>query len=256
MSRTDVRVDARLVRDASASARASTSSRSTRTPPRTTRVTLPGAVGLDWVTDLQGATPPRLRGPRAALADCSAGAASAPSRHHRALRRQQQLVRRLRVLAASCYRGCDGVRLLDGGRKKWELESRPLVRGPDRGGNPRDVPAGDRPARSCGCFRDEVLATVGTGSTAFIDVRSPAEFAGEILAPPHLPQEQAQVPGHIPGARTSRGAARSTTTAVSATSRNCTSSTRARGSTPDRPTIAYCRIGERSAHTWFVLTSC
>ena len=94
-------------------------------------------------------------------------------------------------------RGFDQVKLLNGGRKKWELESRELV-------TDAPAPRALRPRVHGGgasgdpCLRDEVLAKVG--ASGFVDVRSPEEFRGEKLAPDHLPQEQAQVPGHIAGA--------------------------------------------------------
>jgi thiosulfate/3-mercaptopyruvate sulfurtransferase len=97
------------------------------------------------------------------------------------------------------YRGVEDVKLLNGGRKKWELESRLLT---------QDVPARPPATFEVGAerpelrvLRDEVLELVRRDEGAWVDVRSPEEFRGELLAPPHLPQEQAQVPGHIPGAR-------------------------------------------------------
>ena len=89
------------------------------------------------------------------------------------------------------------VRLLDGGRKKWELDGRELS------GDPVQRPAtryrAQEPDASLRAFRDEVIASIGT--TPIIDVRSPDEFSGKILAPAHLPQEQAQVAGHVPPAK-------------------------------------------------------
>jgi thiosulfate/3-mercaptopyruvate sulfurtransferase len=149
------------------------------------------------------------------------------------------------------YLGFDNIKLLNGGRKKWELESREFV---------QDIPAFPRttfevsggPRRELRALRDEVLGAVGTA--AFIDVRSPEEYRGEKLAPDHLPQEQAQVPGHIPGARnvTWMKAANEDGTFKSADElRTLYEGEGIDGSTD---TIAYCRIGERSSHTWFVLT--
>jgi thiosulfate/3-mercaptopyruvate sulfurtransferase len=149
-------------------------------------------------------------------------------------------------------RGVDNVRLLDGGRKKWELESRPLTQEPPT--HQRTQYTLDAPEREhVRALRDEVLAEIGTG-IGLIDVRSPEEYRGEKLAPDHLPREQAQVPGHIPGAVNvpwARAANEDGTFKSAAELRalyeDC-------GITPDLPVIAYCRIGERSSHTWFALT--
>jgi thiosulfate/3-mercaptopyruvate sulfurtransferase len=141
------------------------------------------------------------------------------------------------------------VLLLDGGRKKWELDSRELV---------TEVP--HRPATayrareqdtSIRARRDEVIAEIGRVN--LVDVRSPDEFAGRLLAPAHLPQEQAQRGGHIPGARNvpwSKAAAEDGTFQPDQALRALYAEA---GLDFGTDTIAYCRIGERSAHTWFVL---
>ena len=145
--------------------------------------------------------------------------------------------------------GHTDVRLLDGGRKKWELESRELV---------TEVPAraaatyrASDPDLSIRAFRDEVLAAIGTDN--LVDVRSPDEYAGRLLAPAHLPQEQSQRGGHIPTARNipwSKAANDDGTFRSDDELRGLYSDA---GVDLDKDTIAYCRIGERSAHTWFVL---
>jgi thiosulfate/3-mercaptopyruvate sulfurtransferase len=151
------------------------------------------------------------------------------------------------------YRGFDNVALLNGGRKKWELESRetttqePKVASPE---NPAKV-SGTRPELRA--LRDEVTEAVESQNRWFVDVRSPEEFRGELLAPPHLPQEQAQVPGHIPGAKNitwSKAAAEDGSFKPVDELRALYEDA---GVTSDKETIAYCRIGERSSHTWFVL---
>jgi thiosulfate/3-mercaptopyruvate sulfurtransferase len=92
--------------------------------------------------------------------------------------------------------GHENVKLLDGGRKKWELDGRPLVTEvPDRPATSYTAKAPDNSIRA---FRDEVIAAISNKN--LVDVRSPDEFSGKILAPAHLPQEQSQRPGHIPGA--------------------------------------------------------
>ncbi|MFP5451784.1 MAG: sulfurtransferase [Thermoleophilia bacterium] len=150
------------------------------------------------------------------------------------------------------YRGFDRVVLVDGGRKKWELEGRELV---------TDVPAitaadpgplgPDRPELRA--FRDDVLAHIGGDGRTMVDVRSPAEFSGEVLAPPHLPQEQSQVPGHIPGAANVPWAGAANEDGTFKSDEELVALYGGKGVTPDTDVIAYCRIGERSSHTWFVL---
>ena len=148
-------------------------------------------------------------------------------------------------------RGFDDVKLLDGGRKKWELESRELV---------QDVPSyqpsdhvllGDeRP--QIRALRDEVISKVGS-ATGFVDVRSPEEYRGEKLAPDHLPQEQAQVPGHIAGAANIPWVKAANDDGTFKSADELKALYEAEGITADRDVIAYCRIGERSSHTWFAL---
>jgi thiosulfate/3-mercaptopyruvate sulfurtransferase len=147
-------------------------------------------------------------------------------------------------------RGFENVKLLNGGRKKWELESRELI---------QDVVSPKKGATSLGAerseiraLRDEVLSKVG-GSTGFVDVRSPEEFRGEKLAPDHLPQEQAQVPGHIAGAANVPWAKAANDDGTFKSADELRALYEAEGITADRDVIAYCRIGERSSHTWFAL---
>jgi thiosulfate/3-mercaptopyruvate sulfurtransferase len=146
--------------------------------------------------------------------------------------------------------GHQNVKLLDGGRKKWELDSRELVKDvPDR---PRtSYPATDQDI-AIRAFRDEVVAAIG--KLNLVDVRSPDEFAGRLLAPAHLPQEAAQRGGHIPTAKNVpwSKAANDDGTFKSDDELRTLYGDQA-GLDFGRDTIAYCRIGERSAHTWFVL---
>ena len=123
--------------------------------------------------------------------------------------------------------GHDDVRLLDGGRKIWELESRELVDDLTER-TPTEYRASD-PDLAIRAFRDEVVGAIGTKN--LVDVRSPDEYAGRLLAPAHLPQEQAQRGGHIRPRRTSRGARRPTTTERSAPTTTCARSTARRVST-------------------------
>ena len=145
--------------------------------------------------------------------------------------------------------GHRSVKLLDGGRKKWELDGRPLS------GDPVSRPAttytAAPPDDSIRALRDEVLAAIGT--TNLVDVRSPDEFSGKILAPAHLPQEQSQRPGHIPGAVNVPWSKAANEDGTFKSDEELSALYSAAGVDPDRETIAYCRIGERSSHTWFVL---
>lgn len=148
-------------------------------------------------------------------------------------------------------RGVENVKLLNGGRKKWELESRLLTTDvPDR--SPTTFSIGsERPELRI--FREEVLQRV-KGKAAWVDVRSPEEFRGELLAPPHLPQEQAQVPGHIPGAANVTWSKAANEDGTFKSADELKRLYEAEGITSDKEVVAYCRIGERSSHTWFVLS--
>jgi thiosulfate/3-mercaptopyruvate sulfurtransferase len=139
--------------------------------------------------------------------------------------------------------------LLDGGRKKWELDSRELVA--DATNRAATTYTAKDANLSIRAFRDEVVDSIG--SKNLVDVRSPDEFAGRLLAPAHLPQEQAQRGGHIPTAANipwSKAANDDGTFKSDDELKRLYSDA---GVDFDRDTIAYCRIGERSAHTWFVL---
>jgi thiosulfate/3-mercaptopyruvate sulfurtransferase len=146
--------------------------------------------------------------------------------------------------------GHRNVKLLDGGRKKWELESREMVTAvPERARTSYHASEQDSSLRA---MRDEVVASIGKRN--LVDVRSPDEFTGKLLAPAHLPQEQAQRAGHIPTAKNvpwSKAANDDGTFRGDGELRALYQDEA--GLDFSKDTIAYCRIGERSAHTWFVL---
>jgi thiosulfate/3-mercaptopyruvate sulfurtransferase len=146
--------------------------------------------------------------------------------------------------------GHQNVKLLDGGRKKWELESREMVTAvPERARTSYQATVQDASLRA---MRDEVIAAIGKQN--LVDVRSPDEFTGKLLAPAHLPQEQAQRAGHIPTAKNvpwSKAANDDGTFKTDDELRTLYQGDA--GLDFGKDTIAYCRIGERSAHTWFVL---
>ncbi len=149
------------------------------------------------------------------------------------------------------YRGFDRVRLLNGGRKRWELEGRPTT---------TDVTAvsatnfrltgAERPELRV--LRHEVLKRLD--QAVFIDVRSPEEYSGEKLAPDHLPQEQPYVGGHIPGALNIPWAKAANEDGTFRSAAELRALYEEAGVRPDGETITYCRIGERASHTWFLLT--
>jgi len=145
--------------------------------------------------------------------------------------------------------GHQDVKLLDGGRKKWELDSRELVdEAPERA---RTSYTASDPDLSIRAFRDEAIAAIGTLN--LVDVRSPDEYAGRLLAPAHLPQEQAQRAGHIPTAANIPWSKAANDDGTFRSDAELTSLYTQAGVDFSKDTIAYCRIGERSAHTWFVL---
>jgi thiosulfate/3-mercaptopyruvate sulfurtransferase len=150
------------------------------------------------------------------------------------------------------YLGYNNVKLLDGGRKKWELESRELTQDAPTY-EPTEYQVQGPVVGDFRAFRDYVLDRVREGEAAFIDVRSPEEYRGEKLAPDHLPQEQAQVPGHIPGAANIPWSKAVNDDGTFKGTDELRALYEGAGVTPDREIIAYCRIGERSSHTWFVL---
>jgi len=145
--------------------------------------------------------------------------------------------------------GHQDAKLLDGGRKKWELDSRELV--PEIAPRNATTYTASEQDRAIRAFRDEVEAAIGQKN--LVDVRSPDEFAGRLLAPAHLPQEQAQRPGHIPTAANIPWSQAANDDGTFKSDDDLTTLYRDKGVDLSKDTIAYCRIGERSAHTWFVL---
>lgn len=150
--------------------------------------------------------------------------------------------------------GHDNARVMDGGRLKWEKENRPMTRDVPSY-PPTDYVAPERDDHTIRAFRDEVLAHVNN-SEPLVDVRSPGEFSGELLHMPNYPQEGALRGGHIPGAKNvpwSRAVNAEDGTFKTADELRAIYE-QEQGLSSDQDIIAYCRIGERSSHTWFVLT--
>jgi thiosulfate/3-mercaptopyruvate sulfurtransferase len=145
--------------------------------------------------------------------------------------------------------GHENVRLLDGGRKKWELDGRPLSTDDVKREATNYV--AQEPNTAIRAFRDEVVAAIGAKN--LIDVRSPDEFSGKLLAPAHLPQESAQRPGHVPTALNVPWAKAANEDGTFRSDDELRALYAEAGLDESKATIAYCRIGERSSHTWFAL---
>ena len=150
------------------------------------------------------------------------------------------------------YYGHDDVRIMNGGRAKWEAEGRPLTREvPSH--TPTTYTAKDAD-ESIRAYRDDVLAQVKAGAPALIDVRSPAEYTGEVIHMQGYSQEGAQRGGHVRGAQNIPWAKAANEDGTFKSPAELKEIYGPSGITPDKEVIAYCRIGERSSHTWFVLT--
>jgi thiosulfate/3-mercaptopyruvate sulfurtransferase len=150
------------------------------------------------------------------------------------------------------YYGHADCRIMNGGRAKWEAEGRPYS---------RDVPTyqaatytAKDPDPKVRAFRDDVLGFVNSGSGSLVDVRSPQEYTGEVIHMIGYPQEGAQRAGHVQGAKNIPWGRAANADGTFKSPEELKTLYEGEGITPDRPTIAYCRIGERSSHTWFVLT--
>jgi thiosulfate/3-mercaptopyruvate sulfurtransferase len=148
------------------------------------------------------------------------------------------------------YYGHENLRLLDGGRKKWELESRELTT--DVTDRPATTYTAKAPNDDIRAYRDEVVEAIGAKN--LIDVRSPDEYAGRLLAPAHLPQEAAQIGGHIPTAGNVPWSKAANDDGTFKSDDELKALYADAGLDEGKDTIAYCRIGERSSHTWFVLS--
>lgn len=150
------------------------------------------------------------------------------------------------------YYGHENIKIMDGGRKKWELESKEYTT--DEPQIPQSTYKAQPPDEGLRAYLFDVSRALGREDTVMVDVRSPKEFSGEITAPPEYPMEHAQRGGHIPKANnipwaTAVNDADGTFKSVELLKQNYES----KGVTPDKDVICYCRIGERSSHSWFVL---
>jgi thiosulfate/3-mercaptopyruvate sulfurtransferase len=147
--------------------------------------------------------------------------------------------------------GHKDVRLLNGGRVKWLADKREVttaVRSYER-----TTHHAQKPNAEIRALRDQVLSWLGRNNVALVDVRSPGEYSGELLAPANLPQEGAQRGGHIPGAANIPWSMAVREDGTFKSADELRALYESKGVTPDKEVVAYCRIGERSSHTWFVL---
>jgi len=150
------------------------------------------------------------------------------------------------------YYGLENVKLMNGGRAKWIAEGRAITT--DVPSHARGNANAKKPRAEIRAFRDEVLKDLGKSGVALVDVRSPKEYSGELLAPENLPQEGSQRGGHIPGAKNIVWSQAMNEDNTFKSADELKALYEGQGVTADKDVIAYCRIGERSAHTWFVLT--
>jgi thiosulfate/3-mercaptopyruvate sulfurtransferase len=147
--------------------------------------------------------------------------------------------------------GHKDVRIMDGGRQKWIDEGRELTTAVPTV-TPTSYTASERD-ESIRAYRDQVLEWIGAQGRALVDVRSPGEYAGELIAPPGYEQEGAQRAGHIPTAASIPWATAVRDDGTFKPADELRQLYEGKGITSDKEIVAYCRIGERSAHTWFVL---
>jgi len=150
------------------------------------------------------------------------------------------------------YYGHNDVRVMNGGRAKWEADGRPLTT-TAANASAKSYQAGS-PNETIRAYRDQVLASVNAGNVALVDVRSPDEYSGTLLAPPNLPQEGSQRGGHIPGAASIPWGQAVSEDGTFKSLDDLQALYGGKGIDGNKDTVAYCRIGERSSHTWFVLT--
>jgi thiosulfate/3-mercaptopyruvate sulfurtransferase len=210
---------------------------------------LPGAVGWNWRNDLQ-AKPARDLAPKEQLEQLLSRSGIGPETTVILYGDNNNWFAAYAYWTLKYY-GLDNVKLINGGRVKLEAEGRQFTTDvPSPAGASFKFSGGTNEAIRA--YRDDVAERIG--KAGLVDVRSPGEYSGELLAPENLPQEGAQRGGHIPTAKNIPWAKAVKEDGTFKDVADLKELYGAQGITGDRETIAYCRIGERSAHTWFVLT--
>lgn len=149
------------------------------------------------------------------------------------------------------YFGHADARVMNGGRAKWEAEGRPMTR--EIPTYPASSYTAQEPDEQIRAYRDDVMAQVKAGAPALVDVRSAGEYTGEVLHMAGYPQEGAQRGGHVKGAQNIPWATAANEDGTFKSPEELRTLYAGKSITPDKDVIAYCRIGERSSHTWFVL---
>jgi len=209
---------------------------------------IPGAIGFDWQRDLQDQVRRDFLDPEAF--GRLLGERGISNEHTIVLYGDRNNWFAAYTYWYLKYYGHDAVKLVNGPREKWIVEGRPTTT--DIPGHPAatfTARPGDDAIRA---KRDEVLAALGNGRR-LVDVRSPQEFSGELIAMAGYEQEGAQRGGHIPGAKSVPWAQAVREDGTFKSADELTELYTSKGVLGEEPIIAYCRIGERSAHTWFVL---
>ncbi len=210
---------------------------------------LPGAVGWNWRNDLQ-AKPARDLAPKEQLEQLLSRSGIGPETTVILYGDNNNWFAAYAYWTLKYY-GLDNVKLINGGRVKLEAEGRQFTTDvPSPAGASLKFSGGTNEAIRA--YRDDVAERIG--KAGLVDVRSPGEYSGELLAPENLPQEGAQRGGHIPTAKNIPWAKAVKEDGTFKDVAELKELYGAQGISGDRETIAYCRIGERSAHTWFVLT--
>ncbi len=209
---------------------------------------VPGAVGWNWTTDLCD-TVVRDIVPKAKLEQLLGASGITPDTTIVLYGDNNNWFAAWAFWQLKVY-GHRDVRIMDGGRKKWLAEGRDLeAKRPAPAPTTYTARDADLTIRA---FLPEVQRALGRQDTAMVDVRSPQEFTGEVLAPPGLP-ETCQRGGHIPGAKSIPWGKACNEDGTFKSRAELEALYGSQGVTPDKNVIAYCRIGERSSHTWFVL---
>jgi thiosulfate/3-mercaptopyruvate sulfurtransferase len=211
---------------------------------------IPGAIGFDWKKDLQDAVERDFLGPK----DFGElmGSHGISNDHTIVLYGDRNNWFAAYTYWYFKYYGHDAVRLMNGPREKWIAEARATTADVPEYSSAKFKAAG--PDDAIRAKRDQVFAALNAGSHNLVDVRSPQEFSGELIAMPGYEQEGAQRAGHIPGARSVPWAQAVREDGTFKPREELEDLYTTKGViSGDKPIIAYCRIGERSAHTWFVL---